>query len=191
MDKQALIDRIRETLKAEFVEADRLARDTAAAANHPEARPENDKDTRKIELSYLAAGQAARARELEAALAMLGSLQVRAFTESQPLQAGALIELDVAGETQRVLLIPAGGGIKISSDLGEISVVTPQSPLGRELLGKTVGDSFELVLGGRKREFEIVSVLLRLTRRARARSPRPCPRSRVRTQGCVATSGRD
>ncbi|MFO0658425.1 MAG: GreA/GreB family elongation factor [Polyangiaceae bacterium] len=157
MDKQALIEKVRDTLKLELVEAERLARETAAAANHPEAKPENDKDTRKIELSYLAAGQAARARELETGLALLIAMKVRAFDDEQPIQAGALVELDVAGETQRVLLIPAGGGLKLKTEVGEVSIVTPQSPLGRELLGKTVGDSFELVVAGRKREVEIVA----------------------------------
>src|SRR6185312_5727709 len=107
MDKQALLDLLRETLRAELKTAERVALDTAAAANHPEAKPENDKDTRKIELSYLAAGQAARARELETGIALLASVRARKFTADDPLEAGALVELDVSGKAQRVLLVPA------------------------------------------------------------------------------------
>ena len=158
MEKKALIDRLRETLARELAEARRVATETAAAANHPEARPENDKDTRKIELSYLAAGQAARAHELEAAVALLGSLPVRDFADGDPLQAGAIVELDVSGKAQQVLLSPAGGGQKLMTDAGEISVVTPQSPLGQGLLGKRVGDSFELRVGGQVRDVEILGV---------------------------------
>ncbi|HEX4341612.1 MAG TPA: GreA/GreB family elongation factor [Polyangiaceae bacterium] len=158
MEKKALLGQLREALLRELAEARRVAGETAAAANHPEARPENDKDTRKIELSYLAAGQAARAQELEAGVALLASLPIRAFSAEEPLQAGAIVELDVAGKTQRVLLCPAGGGHRLGTGADELSVVTPQSPLGRGLLGKRVGESFELRVAGQVRDVEILDV---------------------------------
>ncbi|MDQ2644956.1 MAG: transcription elongation factor GreAB, partial [Myxococcota bacterium] len=131
MDKAELLALLAEALQKELNAAQRLAKDTADAANHPEARPENDKDTRKIELSYLAAGQASRAKELETGLSWIGQIPNKPFGSADPLQAGALAELDVGGKPQRVLLSPAGGGIKLSTPGGEISVVTPSSPLGR------------------------------------------------------------
>jgi hypothetical protein len=75
VDKGELLGALVERLRTEHLAAERLARETADAANHPEARPENDKDTRKIELSYLAAGQAGRAAELGAAVALLGTMR--------------------------------------------------------------------------------------------------------------------
>jgi transcription elongation GreA/GreB family factor len=157
-EKARLLARLRELLHEEHAAAERLARETADAANHPEARPENDKDTRKTELSYLAAGQAARAQELEAALARVSALQCRHYADSDALAVGALVTLDYGDKQRRVLLMPAGGGLKLSDERGEVSVVTLQSPLGRELLGKCVGDSLELKLEGRLREIEIVGV---------------------------------
>jgi transcription elongation GreA/GreB family factor len=156
VDKALLVATIRAALQEEHANAERAARDTAAAANHPEAKPENDKDTRKIELSYLAAGQAARAKELEGAVAALSAFRPREFEEDEPLQAGALATLDVDGKVQRVFLSPSGGGMKIDSG-GELSVVTPQSPLGGALLGKVVGESFELIVAGRSKEVTILS----------------------------------
>jgi len=158
IDKPALIGALLAALRAELVQADRAAREAAEAANHPEARPENDKDTRKIELSYLAAGQAARARELEAALALVQALPQGARDPAAPIAAGAVVTLDVSGKPQRVIVSPAGGGLKLEAPGGTISVVTPQSPLGSSLLGKSSGESFELVVAGRKSEVEIVSV---------------------------------
>jgi transcription elongation GreA/GreB family factor len=158
MDKKALLEKLRDRLAHELDNARRLAAETAAAANHPEARPENDKDTRKIELSYLAAGQAARAQELESQLALLAAFPVRAFGPTEPLEAGAIVELEVAGKAQRVFLLPAGGGQKFAVDGGEVSVVTPQSPLGGELLGKRVGDAFELRIAGQLKEVEVLAV---------------------------------
>lgn len=158
MDKKALVDTLRTRLSRELENARRVAVETAAAANHPEARPENDKDTRKIELSYLAAGQAARTHELEAQVALLAALPIRAFQAAEPLEAGAIVELEVDGKPQRVFLLPAGGGQKLDAEGGELSVVTPQSPLGSGLLGKRVGESFELRIAGQVREVEVLGV---------------------------------
>lgn len=158
MDKKALLERLRARLGHELDTARRLATETAAAANHPEARPENDKDTRKIELSYLAAGQAARAQELESQLALLAAFPERAFDGAAPVEAGAIVELDVSGKVQRVFLLPVGGGQKLASDGGEVSVVTPQSPLGSELLGRRAGEAFELRIAGQLKKVEVLAV---------------------------------
>jgi transcription elongation GreA/GreB family factor len=156
MQKRRLIEDLRTALRAELAVAEQLARETAAAANHPEARPENDKDTRKIELSYLAAGQANRAKALETAVALLASMPVRDFGAEEPLQVGALVEIEVEGKAQRVFLSPSGGGMKIRDGEGDISIVTPEAPLGRALLGRTAGESFELTVAGRTRDVEIL-----------------------------------
>ena len=156
--KQGLVQKLVETLRAERDNADRLARDTAEAANHPEARPENDKDTRKLELSYLAQGQAARARELDATIAALLGQPFRAFGADDAIALGALVELESANKLERVLICSGGGGTSVDDERGTVRIVTPEAPLGRALMGKTAGDEIELVVGGRKRELVIVSV---------------------------------
>jgi len=158
LDKGVLLASLLAALRTELAAAERAARQSAEAANHPEARPENDKDTRKIELSYLAAGQAARARELESAVALVQSLPAEPVAPGAAVMAGAVVTLDVAGKRQSVIVSPAGGGLKLETERGPLSVVTPQSPLGRALLGRKSGESFELVLAGRTSEVEILSV---------------------------------
>jgi transcription elongation GreA/GreB family factor len=158
MKKEELVEKLVGALRAAHAAADRLARDTAEAANHPEAKPDSDKDTRKIELSYLAAGQAARASELETAIALLSSSKLRAFGPDEAVALGALVTLDVGGKKQRVFLCPAGGGEKLQADGGEVSVVTPEAPLGKGVLGKEVGETFELRVAGQIREVEILAL---------------------------------
>ncbi|HTQ03429.1 MAG TPA: hypothetical protein VMI54_06215 [Polyangiaceae bacterium] len=158
MDKRRLLEQLGTALRDELALANRVAKETADAANHPEARPENDKDTRKLELSYLAAGQAARAKELETGIALLTQIPARDFGTEDAIAVGAFAELDVDGKVQRVLVSPAGGGLKLTGEQGEINVVTPASPLGRGLLGKCRGDAFELVIGRERREVTIVAV---------------------------------
>jgi transcription elongation GreA/GreB family factor len=156
--KQLLVQKLVDTLRAERDTADRLARETAEAANHPEARPENDKDTRKLELSYLAQGQAARARELDTTITALLSQPPRAFGPDDAIALGALVELESADKVERVLICSGGGGASVEDEQGAIRIVTPEAPLGQALLGKTAGEELELVVGGRKRELVVVSV---------------------------------
>ena len=158
MTKLELVQKLVGALRAERDTADRLARETANAANHPEARPENDKDTRKLELSYLAQGQAARATELESIITALLSQPPRAFQPDEAIALGALVVLESADKVERVLFCSGGGGTSVEDEHGAVRIVTPEAPLGRALFGKTVGEEIELVVAGRKRELTIVSV---------------------------------
>ena len=125
-------------------------------ATHEEAKPENDKDTRALEQSYLARGQALRIEELKTGIADVESMVLRAFREGQPAALGAVITADEDGETLTFFLAPHGGGAKIAG--GVVQVVTPKSPLGRALLGKQAGDDCEVPLAGRIRALSLVAV---------------------------------
>jgi transcription elongation GreA/GreB family factor len=58
-------------------------------------------------------------------------------------------------------LVPAAGGERLQAGGLEVQTLTPQSPLGRALLGLTEGDEAELPgrqAGERPRVYEIVKV---------------------------------
>src|SRR5690349_5766847 len=93
-DKQlvhrALLDKLAEdaAIAAETAEA------TRKDATHAEAKPENDKDTRALEQSYLARGQAMRAEALVEEREVLRFMPLPALADDAPVQSGALIELE-------------------------------------------------------------------------------------------------
>lgn len=117
-----------------------------------EARPENDKDTRGLEQSYLARGYAQRVAELEAAVTAVAAMTV---AKSPRVAIGALVTIE-EDDRERVLYIAAhGGGLVLP---GTITVVTPTSPMGRALLGKVADDECELVAGGVTRALVITDV---------------------------------
>ena len=123
-------------------------------STHEEARAENDKDTRGLEQSYLARGQAQRVAELEAAVGDVTALALRTFTAQSPIAMSALVTVDEDGDAKQFFIAPAGGGTMIDG----VQVVTPNSPLGRALLGKRVDDEVELQLPGAYRTFVITTV---------------------------------
>ena len=154
--KQDLKDELVRALGAELGTLERAQQLTREAATHEENKPENDKDTRALEQSYLARGQAARVEELRTGLAEAQSMPVRAFAEGSPIALGALIVAEENDATITLLLAPAGGGSRLAN--GAVQVVTPKSPLGRALLGKRAGDDCEVPLAGKNRELAILEV---------------------------------
>jgi transcription elongation GreA/GreB family factor len=158
LDKKALLARLREAVAQDLEAATRAAKDAADAATHEENKPENDKDMRSTEASYLARGQADRVRELERCDDALRSLGVRAFNPQDPITAGALVVVDRDGTTAAYLLAPAGGGMRVTAEGVQVQVVTPQSPLGRALVGRATGDVVQVSGPGGSREVEIVDV---------------------------------
>ena len=154
--KQALKDELVRLLSAELDTLERAQQAAREGATHEEAKPENDKDTRALEQSYLARGQALRVDELRNGLADVQHMPVRAFGEGQPAALGALVTADEGDSTLLLLLAPHGGGMRLGG--GAVQVVTPKSPLGRALLGKRAGDDCEVVLAGKTRALSIAEV---------------------------------
>jgi transcription elongation GreA/GreB family factor len=141
-----------EQLEAQLAAARASHAAATEGAISDEARPENDKDTRGLEQSYLARGYAQRVAELEAAVTAVAAMAV---AKSPRVAIGALVTI-AEKAIERVLYIAAhGGGLVLS---GSITVVTPTSPMGRALLGKTVDDESELVAGGVTRALIVSAV---------------------------------
>ena len=56
------------------------------------------------------------------------------------IEVGALVLLRMQGEECWFLFAPAAGGTEVSVDGTEITVVTPEAPLGEALAGRTAGE---------------------------------------------------
>lgn len=141
MNKSALREAILAQLRRELalqVSAAHLARDEAISE---ESRPENKYDTHSQEAAYLAEGQARLAGEIEASLALYTTLPLPAFGPDDAIALGAVVEVGGAGgKSTWYFLGPRAGGMELTAENRDILVLTPQSPLGRQLLGKRVGE---------------------------------------------------
>jgi len=157
--KKKLIAALVKHVEAEMATMRKAALDAAEGATHAEAKPENDKDTRAIEASYLAAGQAERFRQLEASLKVLRGLELPELPKTAPIAATAVVTLeDEDGELTRFLMLPSFGGVVLEHEGQKVQVVTPPSPLGAALLGRTRGETIELRAKAGRRELTITDV---------------------------------
>jgi|DewCreStandDraft_4_1066084.scaffolds.fasta_scaffold66557_3 hypothetical protein len=139
--KTHLIERIRETLAARVAAMESAAREAQAAASDPGSKAESKYDTRSLEASYLAAGQAQQVAELAEALRRFTGFEARHFEIDEPIGSGALVELSGERESSWYLLAPAAGGMTIEFDGLDITLLTPASRLYQSLLGKTIGEA--------------------------------------------------
>jgi hypothetical protein len=141
--KAALLNRIREHLSQRLERLTQAARDAHAAATDPGSKAESKYDTRSLEASYLASGQAKQVDDAADAVSLFAKLTLPDFDMEDPIDAGALVEIDLDGEPSHFLLVPAAGGVTIEDEGREITLLTPASGLYRKLLGCKVGDSIE------------------------------------------------
>lgn len=155
MHKSVFVDELVTHLEGALETARAAHAAAIEGATHPEAKAENDKDTRGLEQSYIARGQAQRIAELESAIADLGRLVLRSFAPRDPVATSALVTVEEDGAQRRYFVSPHGGGTVLT---GPVHVITLASPVGRALTGKRAGEVVELVAGGKTRELEIVAI---------------------------------
>jgi hypothetical protein len=158
VDKVRLLQALREHLERDLRVAAEAQRQTQSGATHEESKPENDKDTRALESSYLARGQALRVVELTQAVANATALVLRQFGPETPIGATALVALDDGATTIHYFLSPVGGGLTVEVDGLPVRVLTPASPLGRALIGQTEGADIDVQTPQGLRQYSIASV---------------------------------
>lgn len=141
--KLELLKHIRSELGRQLARLTLAARDAHAAATDPDAKAESKYDTRSLEASYLASGQARQVDEMTDALRMLEAFEPTDFDIADTIEAGALVELTLGDENQHFLLAPSSGGFTVVLDDREVTLLTPSSRLYQALLGKTVGSTIE------------------------------------------------
>jgi transcription elongation GreA/GreB family factor len=149
MNKRALIKKIIARLTDELAVYFRAANSSRAEATHEQNKAEDKYDTR---------GLSRQAAEIESAIAEFEKLAVRKFGDGEAIGPGVLVELEHGGEHSFYFIGPRAGGTEVVHEKREILVITPQSPLGEQLLGKKQGDQPQLTLGGAKQAARIVSV---------------------------------
>ena len=158
MNKASIIEQILTVLRHDLTALQSAVKVAHESATHEENVAENKYDTLGLEASYLAHGQAKRAAEIDAALQVYDAISPK-ILEQNCSEVGLCSFVKLEDQNERVRWIWMGaeaGGLKFFYDNKESTIVTPKSPLGAALMGRKVGDVFELRVGENVMEYEVV-----------------------------------
>ena len=159
MNKDLILNKIIALLTEDLKILTEAARTAHAAATHEECVPDNKYDTTGLEASYVAQGQANRAQDIRRALEIYKAMVLQFFDEETPIRLTALVSLeDENGNSRKIFLGPEAGGLKIVDSDAEYIVITPESPLGKALLGKVCDDEVCVGQGEGRKNYTIVGV---------------------------------
>ena len=158
MNKSQLVREILAALSDSLGLLEKAARASHAEATHESSKAESKYDTRGLEAAYLAGGQARQAGEILDSLKAYESLAVKDFAADEAANLTALVELEADGMRSSYFIGPRNGGLEITMGRKEVTVITPQSPLGQNLMGKKAGARWTTRLGGSTVKYHVVSV---------------------------------
>jgi hypothetical protein len=158
IDKKKVMSALVEKLEQELEVAINAAKVAHEDATNEESKPENEYDTRALEASYVARGQAKRVAEIKEALYEFKHTELQNFGDQDRIRATAMILVESEGKEHVLFFMPKGGGFAVDVDGVRVQVVTPSTPLGEVLLQNQKGDGVVVELGDTEKEYEILDL---------------------------------
>ena len=146
MDKKKIMKAVFQSLEAELQRQLKGQAMAAEGATHAEAKAETKWDTCGLEQSYLARGLAKQFEKLAGQVDDIRTFKPADYA-GRAINVGALIETETDGFKDVFFLLYCGGGIEVQVDGREITVITPESPVGAALMGKKEGKTYSFRAG--------------------------------------------
>ncbi len=150
VDKQRLYDLLVASLEEDFGSKENIAETSRDTACELEGRNQSRYDTMRIETSWVASGLDKRAEEARRELVIARSFRLP--ERNGRITNGSYVECSVNGAREDYFILPFYGGRDVDDGEVEYLVVTPETPLAKELIGRSDGDEFDL----RGRHYTIV-----------------------------------
>ncbi len=144
--KRTIIDAVIKKMEIELTRQAQANAQSNAATAFSAANADKQRDTTGVEAAFLAQGYAKHCMDLAHQLEQVKSMDVEDFS-GQEIDVGALVEVDMDGETDCYLLLSCGGGIEVEVEDRKITVITPDAPLGKALMGNIEAGFIELPSG--------------------------------------------
>jgi transcription elongation GreA/GreB family factor len=160
MDKARLHQTIITALEVVLDTSKKAAIQAHETATNGETVAENKYDTFGLEASYLAAGQSKRVSECEENIRLFKLLEVQDFKPESLIRPVALVVLeDAQNNVKYIFLSPVSGGLKVSFNQLEVTLVTPSAPLGKALMGQGVGDDITVLMEHEKQSYVVLKII--------------------------------
>ncbi|REL36859.1 hypothetical protein [Thalassotalea euphylliae] len=157
MNKKEILAKVISEVEQLFAQALTAAQQAHNAAIDDQSVAETQYDTLAIEAAYLAEGQSRRITQLKEQLHILSK---QSSDAKQQITIGALFTLEYDNEStsgssvsKHFYLLPCAAGTCITLtnkeflDGQKVYVLTPESPLGKVLVGLSIDDDFSVAIG--------------------------------------------
>jgi hypothetical protein len=141
--KSQLRDQVIQQLESDLTGLKKAAAETHSSSTGDENKAEGKYDTQSIEASYLADAQSAQAKQLEEGLYKLRNLTLTDDPDTATLGSIVILSSDHQESDHQFFLLPAGGGITLEYENFPLTVVTPESPIGKRIIATTIADQLE------------------------------------------------
>jgi hypothetical protein len=162
MVKQDVYTAITEALLRRYETAKWAAKQAHEAATNEESVAENKYDTFGLEASYLAHGQSQRVLECEKDWLLFSKTPLVTFSKDSAVELWSIViltELESSSDMKKYFFIsPCAGGLSVEIKGETVYLVTASTPVGKILMGKTLGDEVDLSQNGRQIAYEITTI---------------------------------
>ncbi|WP_448245577.1 hypothetical protein [Thalassotalea agariperforans] len=148
-DKPQILTLVLQQLTHELNNCIEAANNAHLAAVDEQSVAETQYDTLAIESAYLAEGQSRRLVELKKTIGQLKSFTFQPVDIEQPIKLGGLIQFEDSPQNKWLLMSPTAGGYKVMIGDNLVTLVTPQSPLGKAILNKYLDDDISYHVGNK------------------------------------------
>lgn len=155
MNKARIVSKVIELLIQDEKNASKSSQVAREASIDAPGAMQSQHDTTKTEQDWLSRSLASMSEKIKREIRQLKNVNLSA---SSKIQAGSLVTLmDIDNEVSRIYLILPGGSGKIvelreNQTLKKIIIATPQSPIGKAMIGREEGDTVEInTPGGTRR----------------------------------------
>jgi len=154
--KAEVISKILTYLQNELASLSTAAKNAHLAAIDDQSVAETQYDTLAIEASYLAEGQSRRVEALKKSIIELKALPLE---QSLQVSLGSLVQLSQDTCAKHWFFIAAAAaGFRCKINDQQITVITPQSPMGQVMMEKYVDDEIQLLIGNNQLDDDIAVI---------------------------------
>jgi transcription elongation GreA/GreB family factor len=156
MNREEIIQIILDELELNLNSLIDSTKDASDHASHEDAQAKSKWDTQAIEASYLAAGHAAKAKKLLEDIQSIHGMLADIEDHQEQVFAGSVVKCSINKSVEYFFVSSYGGGLETTFKGLTITVVSPKTPLGQNLIGSKVGDTVLLLNGTKMNVLELL-----------------------------------
>lgn len=161
MDKKEFFKKMVDGLRRTLEQTKKVEKDYQSTANDHKGAMGSRYDTFKQEAQFMVTACQRRIHDASESLAFAEMLlaQISSHESDKRISTGSIVTLATqSGEVEMYVLADSGGGMELMYEGKEVMVITPYSPMGKQLVGHEAGEKVRVQIGNRETNYQVVEV---------------------------------